>query len=387
MHIGNRIFPYPVLNRNEALSDNVEDSVFKVEFDVDESGAPIVQNGEVVFKNLHYTITDASLISLLEQGKMKGAFIVECSASVYRSRFEISTIPYDLKVSAHEINGNVVASCYLYAAEDIANFKSTGFIPEYAGYSFDIDKFDILAVDDGFKFKIDLDPSEDDKVASIFTVVKKEGDGDLMSCVYDEKRIVVQLPAAYYGCYDNIKTKKECNNIAFAMIAIPSLAYCLEDIYSQYGSLEEILDAHSWFNAVCISYKRKTGNALTFEEFENMSKLELAQMVLNSASCNGLKDFNNMLLGGMNHPGEEGEDEFRKSTRHFPACSHNFPKAGEARFQGLSRLFRLLGKFPYLGESRRILMAVSSKTSSKTRFYYAATRRISSAAVQPSIWA
>lgn len=253
MHIGNRIFPYPVLNRNEALSDYVEDSVFKVEFDVDESGAPIVQNGEVVFKNLHYTITDASLISLLEQGKMKGAFIVECSASVYRSRFEISTIPYDLKVSAHEINGNVVAS--------------------------------------------------------IFTVVKKEGDGDLMSCVYDEKRIVVQLPAAYYGCYDNIKTKKECNNIAFAMIAIPSLAYCLEDIYSQYGSLEEILDAHSWFNAVCISYKRKTGNALTFEEFENMSKLELAQMVLNSASCNGLKDFNNMLLGGMNHPGEEGEDE------------------------------------------------------------------------------
>lgn len=78
---------------------------------------------------------------------------------------------------------------------------------------------------------------------------------------------------------------------------------------------------------------------------------------------------------------------FYKSTRHFPACSHNFPKAGEARFQGLSRLFRLLGKFPYLGESRRILMAVSSKTSSKTRFYYAATRRISSAAVQPSIWA
>lgn len=57
-----------------------------------------------------------------------------------------------------------------------------------------------------------------------------------------------------------------------------------------------------------------------------------------------------------------------KSTRHFPACSHNFPKAGEARFQGLSRVFRLLGKFPYLGESRRILMAVSSKTSSKTRF-------------------
>lgn len=309
MHIGNRIFPYPVLNRNEALSDYVETSIFKLEFDVDENGAPIVQNGEVIFKNLHYTITDAALIALLEQGKIKGAFIVECSASVYRSRFDISATPCDLKVSAHEINGNVVASCYLYAAEDIANFQSAGFIPEYAGYSFDIDKFDILAVDDGFKFKIELDPTEDDKVASIFTVVKKEDDSDIMSYDYDDKKIIVRLPAAYYDCYDNIKTKKECNNIAFAMIAIPSLAGCLEDVCSRYYTLEEILDDQSWFNAICISYKRRTGNALTFEDFESMSKLELAQMVLNSASCNALKDFDNMLLGGMNHPEEEGDDE------------------------------------------------------------------------------
>lgn len=309
MHIGNRIFPYPVLNRNEALSDYVETSTFKLEFDVDENGAPIVQNGEVIFKNLHYAITDSALLALIEQGKIKGAFIVECSASVYRSRFDIGPTPCDLKVSAHEINGNVVASCYLYATEDIANFQSSGFIPEYAGYSFDIDKFDILAVDDGFKFKIELDPTEDDKVASIFTVVKKEDDSDIMSYDYDDKKIIVRLPAAYYDCYDNIKTKKECNNIAFAMIAIPSLAGCLEDVCSRYYTLEEILDDQSWFNAICISYKRRTGNALTFEDFESMSKLELAQMVLNSASCNALKDFDNMLLGGMNHPEEEGDDE------------------------------------------------------------------------------
>ena len=309
MHIGNRIFPYPVLNRNEALSDYVADTVFKLEFDVDENGAPIVQNGEVIFKNLHYTITDATLTALLEQGKLKGAFIVECSASVYRSRFDISATPYDLKVSAHEINGNVVVSCYLYAEEDIADFKSTGFIPEYAGYSFDIDKFDILAVDDGFKFKIDLDPTEDDKVASIFTVVKKEDDSDIMSYDRGDKKIIVRLPAAFYDCYDNIKTKKECNNIAFAMIAIPALAGCLDDVCSRYYTIEEILDDQSWFNASCISYKRRTGNSLTFVDFESMNKLELAQMVLNSASCNALKDFDYMLLGGMNQPEEEGEDE------------------------------------------------------------------------------
>ncbi len=308
MHIGNRSFPYPVLNRNEALSDYAAKSTFKLEFDVDENGAPIVKNGEVIFKNLHFTLTDSTLIELLEQGKLRGAFIVECSASVYRSRFDISTTPYDLQVSAHEINGNVVASCYLYATEDIIDFHSMGFIEEYAGYSFDIDKFDILAVDDGFKFKIELDPTEDDKVASIFTVVKKEDSGDIMSYVYNDKKIIIYLPSAYYDCYDNIKTKRECNNIAFAMLAIPVLSGCLDDISARYESMEEILESYSWFNAVCISYKRKTGNKLTFEDFDNMNKLELAQMVMNSASCNGLKDFDNMLLGGMNTADEEGDE-------------------------------------------------------------------------------
>ena len=309
MHIGNRIFPYPVLNRNEALSDYNPESSFIVEFDVDENGAPIVQNGEVVFKNLHFTLTDASLAALIDQGKLKGAFIVECSASVYRNKFDISSTPYDLHVSAHEINGNVVASCYLYASEDIPNFRSAGFIPEYSGYTFDIDKFDILAVDDGFKFKIDLDPSEDDKVSSIFTVIKKEDGGDIMSYDYTDKKIIIHLPSAFFDDYDNIKTKKECNNIAFSILAIPALAFSMEDILKrEYESIEDILDYHSWFRAICISYKRRTGAELTFEEFQSKNKLELSQLVLNSASCNALKDFDNMLLGGMNSAEEEGEE-------------------------------------------------------------------------------
>lgn len=309
MHIGNRIFPYPVLNKNEALSDYVAESTFKLEFEVDENGVPIEKNGKVVFKNLHFTLIDTTLTELLEQGKLRGAFIVECSNSVYRMRFDISTTPYDLQVSAHEINGNVVVSCYLYAAEDIADFCSTGFIAEYAGYSFDIDKFDILAVDDGFKFKIKLDPTEDDKVASIFTIVKREDSGDIMSYVNGDKKIIIHLPSAYYDCYDNIKTKRACNNIAFAVLAIPVLSRCLDDIISsKYESIEDILYNHSWFNAVCVSYTRKTGTKLTFDDFSNMNKLELAQMVMNSASCNGLKDFDNMLLGSMNTMDEEGDE-------------------------------------------------------------------------------
>lgn len=50
MHIGNRSFPYPVLNRNEALSDYAAKSTFKLEFDVDENGAPIVKTVRLYLK-------------------------------------------------------------------------------------------------------------------------------------------------------------------------------------------------------------------------------------------------------------------------------------------------------------------------------------------------
>ena len=306
MQLGNRVFPYPVLNKNDNLSDYKESSTFMVSFDTNEDGSPYVVDGKVIFKNLHYTITDDSLKELIEEEKLKGAFIVECSASVYRNKFDISQTPYDLPVSVHELNGNVVTSCYIYATEDITGFKSDGFIDDYKNYIFDIDKFDILAADDGYKFKIDLDPTEDDKVSSIFTVIPLETNESIMKYENGDRNITIELPREYFNSYDIIKRKKEYNNIAFSMIAIPVLSNCISEINTyEWEDIDSICDEHKWFNAVRISYKRKKGTELILENFYEMNSLELAQLVLNNASCNGVKDFENMLVGN----GDDDEDE------------------------------------------------------------------------------
>mgnify|MGYP000254161777 FL=1 len=306
MQLGNRVFPYPVLNKNDNLSDYKESSTFMVSFDTNEDGSPYVVDGKVIFKNLHYTITDDSLKELIEEEKLKGAFIVECSASVYRNKFDISQTPYDLPVSVHELNGNVVTSCYIYATEDITEFKSDGFIDDYKNYTFDIDKFDILAADDGYKFKIDLDPTEDDKVSSIFTVIPLETNESIMKYENGDRNITIELPREYFNSYDIIKRKKEYNNIAFSMIAIPVLSNCISEINTyEWEDIDSICDEHKWVNAVRISYKRKKGTELILENFYEMNSLELAQLVLNNASCNGVKDFENMLVGN----GDDDEDE------------------------------------------------------------------------------
>lgn len=90
------------------------------------------------------------------------------------------------------------------------------------------------------------------------------------------------------------------------MLAIPVLANCINEIQTyDWDDIETICDSHRWFNAVRISYRRKKGTELILEDFNDMNSLELAQLVLNSASCNGVKDFENMLVGN----GGDDEDE------------------------------------------------------------------------------
>lgn len=293
MRVGNRLFPYPVLNRDPALSGYKPEISFNLALD-DE---PIAQDGYLVFKGIHYNITEPLLINLIAQGKVKGTLIIECSASVFRESFDIDSNPRDLSIPLDEINGNVVVSCYLFADDDIHDFKSTGFLDEYSGYRFDIDKFDILAADDGIKFKVECDGTQYNKVSSIFVIAKipESAEENLMTYQNKDKYIAIFLPEQHYKSYELIKTDSSHNNIAFAILALPVLAACLEEV-KNIGSIDEIIESHSWFKAVCISYKRVKGCELTIEIYEDINKLELAQTVLNSAICNGITDFKNTLL-------------------------------------------------------------------------------------------
>ncbi len=95
-----------------------------------------------------------------------------------------------------------------------------------------------------------------------------------------------------------IKTDSRNNNVAFSILAIPVLALCLQEIKTkQYEEIEDIVDGRSWFNAVRSSFQREKGKPLTIDELEQHDAFELAQLVLNNASCRGLEDFTEGLIG------------------------------------------------------------------------------------------
>lgn len=298
MLIGNKIFPYPVLNNNASLSGYDSPYLFSLKCTTDTEGKVIVQEGNILLKDLHYDLSCATLQKLIDSNKAECVIIVECPSSTYRKSFPITQEPTDLFIPAKSLHGAVNVSCFIYASDDIKGFQSDEFIEDLKPYSFDIDKFDILAADDGFRFIIEINEEPDNKVSSIFSIAKTENAGNIMAYENLADCIIIKLSPEYYACYENIKTNSEFNNIAFSMIAIPVLSACIEELQTDdYNSFDEILEQKKWFNAVLLSYKRDTGMDLQYEEFWKMSALKLAQQVLNYASCEGIKAFDKLIVG------------------------------------------------------------------------------------------
>lgn len=304
MHIGNKIFPYPVLNANLQLTGYNETSSFGFSFEKNVDKI-CVENGKLCFKQIRLEIANQELEKLLSSNKIAGAFVVECSRSMFRKTFPISTSAYDVRIDIEKLSGSVEVSAYLYATENIIGYQSKDFKPVFHEYAFDIEKFDIVAIDDGFHFNVDVDTNADNNVSSIFTVVGTEMQGDYIGYDLRSDQIVIQVPQKMYESYKMIKRDPNCNNIAFSMLAIPVLAECLRDLCSD-ADFEEAIDNNSWLKSVVTAYKRETNKDLDIDTLNSETPLKVAQIVLNYAVCKGLVDFEGILSD--NRREEDGED-------------------------------------------------------------------------------
>lgn len=308
MRIGNRIFPYPVLNSNTDLTNYLDCSKFYFEFETTSEGQVIVENGSIQFKGLHFILKNRELDDLYRKGKIKAAFVLECSSSAYRKSFPLGLEPKDLKIEACDLNGTVSASAYLYANCDIRKYSNREFNDIYRNYKFDLDKFDILAVDDGGNFRVNVDPTEDDKVSSIFTVVRDERDDEIVAVDCESRKIVIRLPRPYYEQYCKMKRMNDYNNISFAMLAVPALTSCLSEIRkSDFESLDDLIENYTWMDSVQKAYKHVTGKEFDLDILKKEQPFKIAQILLNHSSCKGIKSFGEMISGMMEESVEEYE--------------------------------------------------------------------------------
>lgn len=293
MQIGKKGFPYPVLNNAKNFNCYVNDT-YALELEE-------VEDGEnYVLKNVHIETNSKLLKELLDNKKAKAMIMIECSPTLFKHSEEISTEPKDIIIPINKLSGRVEISSITYATDTINDFKSSDFIDDYSGYSFKIEKYCPIALDDGIVSKIEYDDLEDKKVSSIFSVVKSfDSDKKIMTVINDDKKIKIELPEHEYENFDRLNGQSIFQHIFFSIIIIPALSMCLKEIQDElkYQSkiIEDIIDVHTWFISVQNSYKKLTGTELTEEIFMALDVLELSQMIMDDCVVNSIDDFHDII--------------------------------------------------------------------------------------------
>lgn len=306
MLIGNKVFPYPLLKDKDNNSD-YKTTQFYFDFERD-NDIPIIINGMLVLKNIAFYLDNPELKALYNEGALKAICEVECSNTVYREFFEISETPQTKELPISNFSNIVTVSAYLVAAKEIEAYTSSDFVEDYTGYTFHINPSNVLAADDGIKFRVDVDESNDNKMSSIFTIVKKDDAEGIVTYNNEPNKIVIYLNPDDYNIYDTMKNHSMYNSVFFANLVIPALAGCLQEIQSDFGegdSVDEICDDKQWFKSVMKRYAYVKGKELESEDFSVINCFELAQILMNESTDKSIKDFYQLAINGE----EVNEDE------------------------------------------------------------------------------
>ena len=287
MRLGKKIPPYPILNKTLNMS-SYKNSNFSFKYELEETKELFK------IKNTKIETNSLDLINYFNQKKLKAVVIVECSSTIYRNQFEISTIPVDIEIPIRALNDKVEVSCFVYATEDIENYSSQDMKDVYQGYSFYIEKYSVFAVDDGITMKIQYDDKEDNKVSSIFSVIKSfDPNLNGMKVELNDRKIKIILPEKSFEYYDALKDKERFQSIFFSVLVIPALIYAFNEIqkFPNETEIDEIIDKYSWFKSIVASYKRIHDVDLDYEIFKQLIPLELAQDLMNNCTTNSFDDF------------------------------------------------------------------------------------------------
>lgn len=304
MQIAKKIFPYPIINRESQYS-TYNNSSFSLELEEIDS--------ERIFylKNVRYSTDSELLKKLIDDKKVEVALIIECSETIYRKKIILNEEGIDIPLYKSDFSGRVVYSIYAYTTQDIILETSEEFLEDYQGINYDLEKYSIIAADDGRTIYMNHEETEDNVVKSIFSVIPSLDNNDNVFHVDYEtgKKITISLSENDFNNYNemfNIDTYKE---LFFSVLLVPSLTEALTRckmlVVNDEYELDDVEQAYKWFKSIIMAYEKQIGKEFTVEDFKEISPVVLAQQLLGKPLSQSLKT----ILTSSRTPKNAGDDD------------------------------------------------------------------------------
>ena len=284
MEIKYRLYPYPVLwNKND---DYKKPSKFLVEIEAKEN-----------FKNIklkiNFLLKDKEIENLIKENKAEYVVHIEATSTYFRELISTreAEINYDLK--DNDILGRLQMSFFILAKEDILDYKNSNFNEDYSGESFNLKKGNIIAIADSYRFDIEKNDDNLEKVSSIFSICQKETvEQTGMTVDMNSDKIRIALNKTDYINYHQLSQNSNNINIINSIIILPALIFIFEQLKKDFD--ENDFSDYKWFRALGKIFE-KNNQSLNKELLENQLSIDLAQRILNypiERAFNSLKDEN-----------------------------------------------------------------------------------------------
>lgn len=297
MQIRNKIFPYPILNKDQR-SSNFLGKTFELLFNKDEN------EQEIILQDIHFETTSEYILNLYKEKKIKVVVIVECSNTVYRRHFEVGCDKgRDITLSKADLDESTCLSMFAYAVENF-EFISDEIDEDYKKPEgrFLIEKYDIIAANDGYTFRV-IHHSEGENLAkSIFSVViDHELKGGFYKIDYESsKKINIYLSDEDYKQYRLVYSVPSYKEVFFNILLIPVLTEAFTQCkYELKNSpdldIEDLSNHYLWFRSVTVGYKKIHGIDLTKENLLEIQPIVLAQDIMGNPLGTSFKSLVNEL--------------------------------------------------------------------------------------------
>ena len=271
---------------------------------------PIISDRHyLTLKDVHIELVDDTLREFVQNGYMEATLVVESPESVFRKTYSIGLTPITIKVPLIVLSGKVTISSYLYATKDIFEYKSINFNEDYSNIEFELNKFDIVGIDDGFSFNIEHNDLADNVSESIFEIIRGENSQKYIQYNTDEgdSKIYIYLPKEKFEQYSQVKTSRPFMYIFMGLIVVPVLVDIFNRLKNEFRFCEDIIDineSYPWFKSVARSYKSIENMNLSVSTFMNSNTLEFAQKIFNNMNVQAIEDAYNMIINEI-----EGEQD------------------------------------------------------------------------------
>jgi hypothetical protein len=269
MLYNDRMYPHPVLGIGDDASGSIEVDL------------KVASDGKHLEITPSFKLVNVDLQQLINTNQVVFTTHIYCRGTMYRNVFKTTKhIPETIKIKSERLNGEVEVDFFICANENINGYKNSSFNSDYSGYSFSVDKGDILAYGGKGKFYANKSPEELKSISALMNISSTGKDNHPMYNDYTGDKITIMLCQTDYENYQIIKGSPSLWwNILLSCIVLPALTEALHYLDSS-ESIE--FTERTWYTML-IEIKNKSKDG---------TEIQIAQRILdhpNNRSFNAMK--------------------------------------------------------------------------------------------------